>query len=404
MSDTVIKVERVGKKFSKSLKRSMFYGAADIVQAGLGMMPDASVLRRDEFWAVDDVSFELNRGERLGIIGANGSGKTTILKMLNGIFMPDKGAIGIEGKIGALIQVGAGFHPMLSGRENVYINGAILGMSKKEINRKFDAMIDFADIGDFLDSPVKHYSSGMYVRLGFAIAVHCDPDILLVDEILAVGDARFYSKCIAKINELTAQKTTIVLVSHNMWLIQTMCDRVLLFDHGKIAKSGDPSECIFEYSKIGLADEFKSDYGREDERPVVIRNLEIRENNNIVEKVSPDASLEVITKYSCQKDMLKGQFLLRVTTPDGYPLYTSYSERIDFQKGDGIIKAKIPSVSLLNGEYRLWVGVFEGLEGIEEKQGFHAMQRKLVVRFVPSMGHSKFGIFLNKIIWDYSII
>ena len=179
-NDVVIKVENVSKKYCKSLKHSMLYGMSDIGRNVLGLKSRSERLRDNEFWALDDISFEVKRGETLGLIGPNGSGKTTLLKMLNGIFWPDKGKITIKGKVGALIAVGAGFHPLLTGRENIYINAAILGMSKREIDKKFDAIVDFADIGDFLDSPVKHYSSGMYVRLGFAVAVHCDPDILLV--------------------------------------------------------------------------------------------------------------------------------------------------------------------------------------------------------------------------------
>ena len=192
MNDGVdIKVDHVSKKYCKSLKRSMSYGIWDIARNTLGLSSRSSRLRKDEFWAVDDVSFEVSRGETVGIIGPNGSGKTTLLKMLNGIFWPDKGKITVKGKVGALIAVGAGFHPALTGRENIYVNAAILGMTKKEVEERFDNILKFADIGDFLDTPVKYYSSGMYVRLGFAVAAHCDPDILLVDEVLAVGDAGF---------------------------------------------------------------------------------------------------------------------------------------------------------------------------------------------------------------------
>jgi len=199
--DVVVKVEHVSKKYCKSLKRSMFYGVHDIGRNMVGLSAHSERLRDGEFWAVDDVSFELKKGETLGIIGPNGSGKTTLLKMLNGIFWPDKGKITVRGRVGALIAVGAGFHPLLTGRENININGAILGMSKKEINEKFDDIVEFADIGDFIDYPVKFYSSGMYVRLGFAVAVHCKPDILLVDEVLAVGDLGYTFKCYRKISE-----------------------------------------------------------------------------------------------------------------------------------------------------------------------------------------------------------
>src|SRR3989338_5925733 len=192
--DLAIRVEGVSKKYCKSLKRSMLYGMADVARNLCGLRSPSGLLRPREFWAVDDVSFEVRRGESFGLIGPNGSGKTTLLKMLNGIFWPDKGKITTRGRVGALIAVGAGFHPLLTGRENIYINGAILGMNKREIDKKFDSIVEFADIGDFLDSPVKHYSSGMFVRLGFAIAIHCEPDILLLDEVLAVGAINFQKK------------------------------------------------------------------------------------------------------------------------------------------------------------------------------------------------------------------
>ncbi len=233
IQDTVICVENVSKKYCKSLRRSMFYGMLDISRNVIGIPSGCAFLRKNEFWAVDNVSFEVKRGETLGLIGANGSGKTTLLKMLNGIFWPDKGKVTIKGRVGALIAVGAGFHPMLSGRDNIYVNGAILGMSKSEIDKKFDAIVDFADIGDFLDTPVKHYSSGMFVRLGFAVAVFCEPDILLIDEVLAVGDEGFQIKCVNKIGELRKKGTATILVSHNMHSISTFASRVVLMQHGK---------------------------------------------------------------------------------------------------------------------------------------------------------------------------
>jgi lipopolysaccharide transport system ATP-binding protein len=248
MSNIAIQVKGVGKKFCKNLNRSMLYGAMDIIKNTFGVMPDSSFLRRDEFWAVNDVSFELKRGETVGIIGSNGSGKTTLLKMLNGIFMPDKGEIRVNGKVGALIQVGAGFHPMLSGRENIYVNGAILGMSKWEIKQKLDSIIEFADIGDFLDSPVKYYSSGMYVRLGFAIAIHCAPDILLIDEILAVGDIKFQSKCFSYMTKNVLQQgCAVVFVSHNRYAVQDLCDRVVYLNRGEMRAVGPALQVIGRY-------------------------------------------------------------------------------------------------------------------------------------------------------------
>lgn len=245
--ETIIRVEHLSKKYCKELRHTMLYGIQDIARNAIGLSSNSGRIRNGEFWALDDISFEVKRGETLGIIGANGSGKTTLLKLLNGILMPDKGRIEIKGRVGALIEVGAGFHAMLTGRENIYVNGAILGMSKKEIDKKFDDIVDFADICEFIDSPVKHYSSGMYVRLGFAIAVHSEPDILLVDEVLAVGDEEFRRKCMSKLNEFRSTGKTIVLVSHSMELIQGYCNRAMWVDAGVIKDTGVPRDVIDRY-------------------------------------------------------------------------------------------------------------------------------------------------------------
>jgi lipopolysaccharide transport system ATP-binding protein len=251
MEAPAIQVRGVSKKFSRTIKHVMAYGAMDITRDFFGIDTQTEKLRAGEFWAVDNVSFELKRGETLGIIGQNGSGKSTLLKMLNGIYMPDKGSIAINGKVAALIEVGAGFSPLLTGRENIYINGQILGMSRNEIVRKFDSIVDFADIGDFLDAPVKHYSSGMYVRLGFAVAIHCEPEVLLVDEVLSVGDLSFRSKCMKKFAELK-NKASIVFVSHNMNQVLRVCDSVLLIDGGGLLQSGMSEAVIQDYNNLML--------------------------------------------------------------------------------------------------------------------------------------------------------
>ena len=248
-NNAVIQVNGVSKKFCRSLKRSMWYGFQDILRDTAGLRPKSDRLRRKEFWAVDDVSFELKKGETLGLIGPNGAGKTTILKMLNGIVLPDKGSLRIKGRVGALIQVGAGFHPQLTGRENIYINGAILGMGKREIDKKFDAIVEFADIGDFLDTPVKHYSGGMFVRLGFAVAVHCEPDILLVDEVLAVGDVGFRAKCYNKIAELM-EKCAVVFVSHNMPAIARVSSRCMVLNNGHSIFQSTTAKAIQHYYEL----------------------------------------------------------------------------------------------------------------------------------------------------------
>ncbi len=248
--DYAVVVDNVSKKYCKSLKRSMAYGIHDIGRNLVGMGSNPHVLRKDEFFALRDVSFKLRRGETLGILGVNGSGKSTLLKLLNGIFWPDKGRIAISGKVGALIEVGAGFHTALTGRENVYINAAIYGMSKKEIDEKFNDIVDFADIGDFIDVPVKHYSSGMFIRLGFATAVHCNPDILVVDEVLAVGDLAFIEKCQDYIKRLLEKGVTLVFVSHNLRLIAAMCSRAIVLDQGRMVMDADVNQAIRKYEDL----------------------------------------------------------------------------------------------------------------------------------------------------------
>jgi homopolymeric O-antigen transport system ATP-binding protein len=207
--------------------------------------------RTDEFWAVRDVTFEVARGETLGIIGHNGAGKSTILKLLSSVTTPTSGEITIKGRLSALIEVGSGFHPELSGRENIYLSGSILGMRRREIAAKLERIIEFAGVTDFIDTPVKHYSSGMYLRLGFSIAAHLEPDILLLDEVLAVGDAAFQTKCLDRINELHRQGRTIVFISHDLGAIERLCRRVILLSHGRIVCEGPARQVIAHYQEIG---------------------------------------------------------------------------------------------------------------------------------------------------------
>jgi lipopolysaccharide transport system ATP-binding protein len=236
--DVLVEVKGVSKKFSRSLKQSMWYGFKDMGSALFGINGNRSALREGEFWAVKEVSFSLRRGECLGLIGHNGAGKSTLLKMLNGLIRPDEGSITMRGKIGALIELGAGFNPLLTGRENVFINGQLLGFSRKEIEKKLDAILDFAEIGEFIDSPVQNYSSGMKVRLGFAVAAQMEPDVMIIDEVLAVGDLGFRVKCMNRINEILGN-TAVIFVSHAMTQITTICTQLLLMEHGQIEYQGN---------------------------------------------------------------------------------------------------------------------------------------------------------------------
>jgi len=236
-SDVLVKVENVGKVFCRSLKKSLYYGLHDSLR---DLNPFAKrdkdmlrQLRRDEFWANKGVSFELHRGECLALIGHNGAGKTTLLKMLNGLIKPDAGRIEMHGRVGALIALGAGFNPILTGRENIYVNAPVLGISKEEIDEKIDDIIDFAEVRDFIDSPVQNYSSGMQVRLGFAIATAFNPDILILDEVLAVGDVSFRAKCYTRIGEIM-HNAAVIVVSHDANTLGQICDYGIVLEHGSV--------------------------------------------------------------------------------------------------------------------------------------------------------------------------
>ena len=219
--DILVKVEGLSKKFCKDLKTSLWYGIQDLIANVRGNKNERQ-LRDKEFWAVKDVSFELKRGECLGLIGHNGAGKSTLLKILNGLIKPDAGKVTIKGRVGALIELGAGFNPILTGRENIYNNGAVLGFSRAEVDAKLEDIIEFAELREFIDMPVQHYSSGMKVRLGFAVASQMEPDVLIIDEVLAVGDVSFRAKCYERISELM-KDCCIILVTHSMPQVSKIC-------------------------------------------------------------------------------------------------------------------------------------------------------------------------------------
>jgi len=240
--EALVEIRAVRKKYSHSLKSSMRYGVQDIARDLRGREPPSG-LRPDEFYALDGVDLTLRRGECLGLVGANGAGKSTLLKMINGIFMPDEGEIIVRGSVGALIEVGAGFHPLLSGRENIYLNGSILGMSKAYIDECFDSIVEFAELEKYIDMPVKSYSSGMYVRLGFAIASKLKADVVLLDEILSVGDVRFQAKCFNAIADLM-RDSAVIFVSHSMAQVSRVSTRVGFLSEGSIEQFDDPARGI----------------------------------------------------------------------------------------------------------------------------------------------------------------
>ncbi len=249
MADSALKMERVYKKFLRGERHDSLRDLIPALARGIFKRGgnDRMTLKKQEFWALSDVSFDIKRGEAVGIIGHNGAGKSTMLKHLSGIMRPTSGRIDVNGRLSALIEVGAGFHPDLSGRDNVFLNGVILGMSRQEIRRKFDEIVEFAGLRDFIDMPVKRYSSGMHARLGFAVAAHLEPDILIIDEVLSVGDYAFQAKGVAKMKSIANNGATVIFVSHNLGAIAGLCPRSLLLNAGRLIKDGPTPDVIGAY-------------------------------------------------------------------------------------------------------------------------------------------------------------
>ena len=247
-TDVLVHVGGASKKFCRDLRRSLRYGLADTAAELIGR-PASQVLRPGEFWAVHDIGLQVRRGECVGLVGRNGAGKTTLLKMLNGLIKPDAGRIELRGRVGALIALGAGFNPLLTGRENIFVNGAVLGLSRREVAAELEAIIDFADIDEFIDAPVQSYSSGMQVRLGFAIATALQPDVLLLDEVLAVGDVEFRAKCYERLARIR-DSAALILVSHDTDQIARVCSSVLVIDHGELQFAGDVGEGLRMYQDL----------------------------------------------------------------------------------------------------------------------------------------------------------
>ena len=361
-SDTVIKVDGVSKKFCRSLKQAMFYGMRDIACDIVGITRQLSCLRQDEFWALHNVSFEVKPGECVGLIGPNGAGKSTLLRLINGVTLPDVGSIQIKGRIGALLELGAGFHPMLTGRENIHLSAAILGLSKNEVTRKFDSIVDFAGLEEFIEMPVKQYSSGMYVRLGFAVAVSIDPDILIIDESMAVGDATFRRRCLDQIDTFKRAGKTIIVVSHNLQEIEKIAQRIVLLDHGAVCADGRPSEVIESYMKLLNTRILRRVEGDPSpgEPAIEIIEVELRGSDGVRKSYfQSHDELRVMIGFKAHRSILNPVFRVQIFRSDGLFCHGMNTERhgIEFGEvfGEGGIILRYPDLCLLGGDY--WVRV-----------------------------------------------
>jgi lipopolysaccharide transport system ATP-binding protein len=369
MSDkeVLIQVENISKKFCRKLKRSLWYGVKDLFAETLVRNRQYD-LRKDEFWAVQDVSFELRRGEVLGIIGSNGAGKTTLLRMINGLIKPDKGKITVKGWVGALIALGAGFNPILTGRENIYVNAAVLGLSKQEIDKILDDIIEFADISDSIDTPVSYYSSGMRMRLGFAVAAHMNPDVLIIDEVLAVGDIKFQRKCSEQIRHLLKKnKTAVIIVSHNMLIIETITNRTALMDCGRLLFIGDTYQGIIKYNQLML-ENFKEALSVLQENDVfdvsIIKTTLLNQHGNNVSTFSPKDSIKIVMIFFSKINLKNPVLTCRIWRDDGLEMVVERSSHYntllgEIRIGKGRIILEFIPIQLKTGRYRFGITVYD---------------------------------------------
>lgn len=350
MSDIAIQVEGVSKRF-----RLRGAGGRTLKSMVMDMLRRDDAAARD-LWALKDITFNVERGSTLGLIGANGAGKSTLLALLAGTMMPSSGRIKTTGTMSSLLELGAGFHPDLTGRENVFLAGAIMGLSREQMNNRFDAIVNFADIGRFIDQPVKHYSSGMYVRLGFAVAVEVDPDILLVDEVLAVGDASFQRKCLRRMDEFREQKKTMLIISHDLHTIQSVSDQILFLDHGQVLGHGDPGKVIGQYESFWrnqASAERRREWGT---REVILAGAEFFDDaGEVTTKFDWGQPMNVRLRYEVNTPVGPSVFGFGISDEGGRLVHGSNTEiakvAIPSLAGAGEVVLRIPSLNLAKGTY-----------------------------------------------------
>jgi lipopolysaccharide transport system ATP-binding protein len=357
MSEPIaIRVEQLGKRYYLGTRSSTDRFTERLQQActacvrlpwqwlrGTRSTADESRRARDEFWALDDVSFDVRRGEALGIVGRNGAGKSTLLKILTRITEPTRGRFGVRGRVASLLEVGTGFHPDLTGRENIYLSGAFLGMSRQEIRRRFDEIVAFAEIEAFIDTPVKRYSSGMYTRLGFAVAAHLESEVLIVDEVLAVGDAAFQKKCLGKMHDTARHGRTVLFVSHNMLAVQTLCSRAIWLDGGTLRADDTPSAIQQAYSKASEA--------RHDTKPHLIgvsADGLVRVNSATARPIpatgaiTVETPVEIVVEYEVRERSRDLNLSLVVYDSNGTRVFNTFSEAQSIAPGGVRASCVIP--------------------------------------------------------------
>lgn len=383
MSDVIIRVENLGKKYTighqaengryVALRDVLVHNAKNLWNKTKDLVSGNPIIQGDtteEVWALKDVNFEIQRGEAVGIIGRNGAGKSTLLKILSRITEPTIGKVILKGRVASLLEVGTGFHPELSGRENIYLNGTILGMTRAEIKRKFDEIVAFAEVEKYLDTPVKRYSSGMYVRLAFAVAAHLEPEILVVDEVLAVGDAQFQKKCLGKMGDVTKEGRTVLFVSHNMAAISSLCEKVFLLKDGLLATAGHTAQVIHEYLQTGSLKDGKllwtEGIGDDSIRLYAVRIL--NHLNKVCTRFGTNEEIFIEFDHARNESSDSVRMGFQLLAEDGVTLLTSEDgdcDTIKYQKNNRYrTRVSIPANFLNNGTYYVTVGAHIPLQKI----------------------------------------
>ncbi|MBA3921162.1 MAG: ABC transporter ATP-binding protein [Nostocaceae cyanobacterium] len=367
MSDTVIRVENLSKKYVLSHQRqsnsyktfsgAMTNAAKSIAAAFKYRAKKDLDSTNEEFWALKDVSFEIKQGDRVGIIGRNGAGKSTLLKLLSRITEPTKGSIRIKGRIASLLEVGTGFHPELTGRENIFLNGAILGMSKTEIQQKFDEIVAFAEVEKFLDTPVKRYSSGMYVRLAFAVAAHLEPEILIVDEVLAVGDVQFQKKCLGKMEEVGKQGRTVIFVSHNMATVTSLCQRAVWLVNGQVHVDGEAEQVTSKYLAYGSENSGEATLTNNHDHKFCFKRISLlNQNGQIASLFDVREPIKINLEYQLVQPIRELEISVQIHNSLGVTIFTtnrSSSIASNVSLGNHIAEIEIPSLFLVPNIYSI---------------------------------------------------
>jgi lipopolysaccharide transport system ATP-binding protein len=362
MTETVIHVEGLGKRYRVG-ERERYFALRDVITRAVRAPFQRNGARRpvDYLWALRDISLDVKQGEVVGLIGRNGAGKTTLLKLLSRITRPTTGFAEIHGRVGSLLEVGTGFHPELTGRENIYLSGAILGMRKREIERKKDAIVAFAEVERFLDTPLKHYSTGMQMRLAFAVAAHLEPEILLVDEVLAVGDIEFQKKCLGKMQDISKSGRTIVLVSHQMNQIRRLCERVIWVDAGQLCKDGDAEMVISAYEQSSMSAGSRGSIAPASREGVVFIGWEVEEPRGGGEHAVASGHERVSIKIRLLTDQTirHGRVATLIYDARGFLLAGWSFDELRLEPGEHEISLSFSSLPLRPGAYSLYFSIHD---------------------------------------------